>query len=280
VATERQQNQQFTFSFEEATLPVSPEASAIIHAHLPPAVLPPVRSEAPTDEFGDVPVPRPLPEAVAKGVFGIDDDDEPVDPSPDEVFAITVFHRERLTDLLESVRHVKELLAVPNCPNRADLLRQKERLSSQAQSIVGLYAEDFGEVAAQHFECWAARHMEIEQDRHGPDDTSAASEPTPVSGKVAEQSAIAQGVGATESLLAGEHGPAASTPRHAPASSPVPDGTAPAIVPAAPGQSPVVGSRRGTPVAAAKLPSTARAKPPGGLSRRRDPARRRAATFF
>jgi len=245
VAKERQQNQQFTFSFEEATLPLSPEASAIIHAHLPPAVLPPVRSETPADEFGDVPVPRPLPEAVAKGVFGIDDDDEPVDPSPDEVFAITVFHGERLTELLESVRHVKELLAVPNCPNRADLLRQKERLSSQAQSVVGLYAEDFGEVAAQHFECWAARQMEIEQDRHAQNDASAASEPTPVSGKVAEQPAIAQGVGATESLLAGEHGPAASRPRPAPALSPVPDGTAPASVPAAPGQSPVVGSRRG-----------------------------------
>ena|GEM_PF-2810686 len=244
MARERQQYQQFTFLFEEATLPLSPEASAIIHAHLPPAVLPPVCSEAPADEFGDVPVPRPLPEAVAKGVFGIEDNDEPVDPSPDEVFAITVFHGERLTELLESVRHVKELLAVPNCPNRADLLRQKERLSSQAQSIVGLYAEDFGEVAARNFECWAAHKMQFEQDRHGLDE-SAASEPTPVSGKVAKQPAIAQSVGATESFLAGEHGPATASPRHAAASSPMPDGTVPASVPAAPGQSPVVGSRRG-----------------------------------
>jgi hypothetical protein len=108
----------------------------------------------------DLPVPAPLPAAVAKGVFGTDDNDDPIDPSEEEVHEISMQHGEQLSEVLQELDAVnKRLAAQPS--NREELIRHKERLTCQKQGMLALYAEDFGEAAARHLESWA-RHRRFD----------------------------------------------------------------------------------------------------------------------
>ena len=83
-----------------------------------------------------LPVPRPLPEAVRAGRFGIDERGKPIFPGPDEVHAITVNHAQKLIDLLGT---------------RGDYAQKEFQLA------VAAYAEDFGEAAAARLEAYARR---------------------------------------------------------------------------------------------------------------------------
>jgi hypothetical protein len=47
-----------------------------------------------------LPVPKPLPQAVAAGNFGMEENGKPVRPGPDEVREITLAHADKLVDLL------------------------------------------------------------------------------------------------------------------------------------------------------------------------------------
>jgi hypothetical protein len=182
---QRQDQNQFSLPFEQTELPLTPQAAAVIHAHLPPAVLPPLLITAHwPNEIDGVPIPTPLREAVEREVFGTEENGDPVDPTPAEVLAITLYHGERLTELLESARHVDELLANRPSHGREELIRRKETVRCQMQSVLALYAEDFGEVAARHFQSWAERKLAEERgegasDQHEPDAEPECSATTP-----------------------------------------------------------------------------------------------------
>lgn len=90
-----------------------------------------------------LPVPRPLPSAVAAGRFGLEENGEPVCPSPREVREITEQHAEKLIGLLDS------LAAAPPAG--------KPQLLELFQSGVKAYEEDFGSAAAVQFDAYVRR---------------------------------------------------------------------------------------------------------------------------
>jgi hypothetical protein len=92
-----------------------------------------------------LPAPEPLPAAVKNGVFGYDDTDEPIEPDAAEVRAITLTHAERLIDILNQMRQ-----------GGADHVR----LTDQLRASLALYAEDFGQEAANRLEAYA-RHQDF-----------------------------------------------------------------------------------------------------------------------
>ena len=83
-----------------------------------------------------LPVPRPLPSAVAAGRFGQEDDGRPVRPGPNEVRAITEQHAEKLIDILGS------------------------RDDANFRHGLARYAEDFGQEAADQLEAYARRQVQ------------------------------------------------------------------------------------------------------------------------
>ena len=90
-----------------------------------------------------MPVPKPLPAAVAAGHFGTDDRGDAINPSADEVFAITDDHAEKLIDLIRS-------LPAPGHSGRASI-------EDQITAGIAKFAEDFGEHAAQRLEAYCRR---------------------------------------------------------------------------------------------------------------------------
>lgn len=103
-----------------------------------------------------LPVPKPLPAAIGRGHFG-EDEHGPIRPSPAEVRAITEAHTDRLVNLLEGLSEVESSLANSQCSDRARLYHEKDRLQGAYRSALAMYAEDFGEVAANRLDAWA-RH--------------------------------------------------------------------------------------------------------------------------
>ena len=106
-----------------------------------------------------LPVPKPLPAAIGQGHFG-EDEHGPIRPSPAEVRAITENHAERLIDLLDGLREMERSLRDSQCSDRARLYHEKDRLQNSYQSAIGLYAEDFGENAANRLDAWARYQFE------------------------------------------------------------------------------------------------------------------------
>ena len=102
-----------------------------------------------------MPVPEPLPEAVEKGNFGMEDDQTPVDPSPEEVFAITEQQGERMVELLEQLKCIEWRLENLTGEQRHPAILEKDRTLSAFQGMLALYAEDFGDVATRRLEAWA-----------------------------------------------------------------------------------------------------------------------------
>lgn len=104
-----------------------------------------------------LPVLKPLPSAIGKGHFG-EDEHGPIRPTPAEVRAITENHAERLINLLEGLSEVEGFLANSQCSDRARLYHEKDRLLSAYQGAMAMYAEDFGEHAANRLDAYA-RHQ-------------------------------------------------------------------------------------------------------------------------
>jgi len=127
---------------KQVTLPGLPEAERRQPARKSPAVMP---------------VPKPLPSAIGKGNFG-EDERGPVRPTAAEVRAITEHHAEKLIDLLGRLQDTDRKLARGGEGDRTSLIHQKDRLLSGYQSGIALYAEDFGEHAANRLDAYV-RHQ-------------------------------------------------------------------------------------------------------------------------
>ena len=95
-----------------------------------------------------LPIPKPLPAAVTAGHFGTDERGKPINPSADEVYAITNEHAENLIDLIQS-------LPTPGRPGRS-------AIEDQITAGIAKYAGDFGEHAAQRLEAYCRRQARLQ----------------------------------------------------------------------------------------------------------------------
>jgi hypothetical protein len=95
-----------------------------------------------------LPVPRPLPSAVAAGRFGQEENGKPVRPGAHEVRAITEQQAETLIGLLDT------LACAP--------ATGKDALQSQFSAVIAAYAEDFGQPAADRLEAYVRRQAELD----------------------------------------------------------------------------------------------------------------------
>lgn len=102
-----------------------------------------------------LPVPRPLPGAVAAGHFGHDEDGRPVRPAPDEVRAITEQHAEKLVRLLHQLNpEVVQTIGMADADPGA-----AERAFSTG---LAAYEEDFGQDEADRLEAYVRRQAALE----------------------------------------------------------------------------------------------------------------------
>ena len=130
-------------------VPVLAETPVGASAEPSPLLPAPQASHAPGEDGLDVfggptlPNPVPLPEAIERGVFGYEDNGEPVSPSPEEVEAITAYHADRLMDLLDTRRATDSAVARAARSDRAALYQAKDRALSAYQGALGLYARGF-----------------------------------------------------------------------------------------------------------------------------------------
>jgi hypothetical protein len=160
-------NDQLTFAWPPAA-PVASQSVALRQVALPgieaatePAVQPAKpRTQKPRRGPARLPVPRPLPSAVGKGNFG-EDERGPVRPNRDEVRAITDQQAERLIDLLDGLTATEGKLRTTTSGDRAALIREKDRLLCAFQSGIGLYAEDFGQIAANRLEAYVRHQLYV-----------------------------------------------------------------------------------------------------------------------
>jgi hypothetical protein len=106
------------------------------------------RERHPRRVVARLPVPRPLPSAVAAGRFGQEENGKPVNPGAHEVREITEQHAENLIDLLDS------LAAAP--ANRRDVLQL------QFDAGIATYREDFGPHAADQLKAYVTRQASLE----------------------------------------------------------------------------------------------------------------------
>jgi hypothetical protein len=95
-----------------------------------------------------LPVPSPLPSAIAASRFGQEENGRPVRPGAREVREITERHAEKLIDLLDSVASAP-----------AD---GKDALGSQFDAGIAAYGEDFGQHAADQLEAYVRRQASLD----------------------------------------------------------------------------------------------------------------------
>jgi hypothetical protein len=106
------------------------------------------RRERPRRIPARLPVPKPLPAAVASGHFGQEEDGKPVRPGVSEVRAITEQQAEKLIELLDTI-------ASAPASGKAALLES-------FQNGLAAYAEDFGQPAADQLEAYARRQAGLD----------------------------------------------------------------------------------------------------------------------
>ncbi len=94
-----------------------------------------------------MPVPRPLPEAVAAGHFGTNEKG-PIRPSLDEVREITDTYAHKLMDLLRAIRDGSDVAP-------------RDDLQAEFKRSINAYAEDFGSRAAQQLEAYVRKEVGI-----------------------------------------------------------------------------------------------------------------------
>jgi hypothetical protein len=120
-----------------------------------PAALPgskPARERPHRRIAARLPVPRPLPSAIAAGHFGQDEGGRPIRPGAHEVREITEHHAEKLIETLDSLQQ-----ASGSCiPGEATRLREL------FDSGIAAYAEDFGHHAAAQLEAYVRRQAGLD----------------------------------------------------------------------------------------------------------------------
>jgi uncharacterized protein YukE len=126
-----------------------PAATVVTEATSPlPAPAKRVRRRDPARITARLPVPRPLPSAVAAGQFGQEENGKPVRPGAREIREITEQHAEKLIDLLDS------LASAP--------ANGKDALRSQFDADIAAYGEDFGECAADQLQAYVKRQAGLD----------------------------------------------------------------------------------------------------------------------
>ena len=143
---------------EPVTAPASPTTDARKPAALFPAESKRLRRTISTR----LPVPKPLPAAVAAGHFG-HDDHGPIRPGADEVRAITERHGEKLIELFDGLRQVETWLSSSQCSDQARLYRERDMLNGRVTSAIAAYAEDFGTQPAEQLEAYARRQARLQE---------------------------------------------------------------------------------------------------------------------
>ena len=115
-----------------------------------PSEPPPDPTSNPTRRRIRFPVPRPLRDAVERGVFGFDKSGRPIRPDALEIRAITQTFADRLIDLLDDCRHAEMDDAVA-----------KEKCDQEFNTALADYAEDFGRPAAGDLEAYVRRQASL-----------------------------------------------------------------------------------------------------------------------
>ncbi len=103
-----------------------------------------------------LPVPKPLPPAVAAGHFGHDEEGRPIRPSADEVREITEAHAELLADMVADLAEADR---------RGVGATEVARRVAQLHDAVRKYAEDFGAPAAEQLLAYARRQVASDEPR-------------------------------------------------------------------------------------------------------------------
>jgi hypothetical protein len=114
-----------------------------------------------------LPVPRPLPEAIKAGHFGLDDTGKPITPTPDEVRAITEQHAERIIARLEGQRQMERSATASQCSDRTHVGSEAACLKDEIRAALDKYAHSFGRPAAAQLERYCWREL-VSDHRRGP----------------------------------------------------------------------------------------------------------------
>jgi len=142
----------------------APPQPSPVPSAAPASPAPPARTKIKTvraavqdaGRFGPtLPVPKPLPEAVAAGRFGTNEQGRTIRPDADEVRAITKTVADKLIDMLDA------LTPRPGHPATATALPEA------FGNLIAAYAEDFGDRAAQRLEAYARRQAFTEESDRG-----------------------------------------------------------------------------------------------------------------
>lgn len=130
------------------------------HKNIPVVAIEPATIEIasiPSDEsrHPELPTPTPLPDAVAQGVFGIDENEDPVEPSPEEIATITRMHAEKMVEILHSIVDAEEALIAAAPSDRPSFIARIDSRRSAYLGLMRLYADDFGDTAASQLDSYA-----------------------------------------------------------------------------------------------------------------------------
>lgn len=138
----------------------------------PPTVYEEPELTASMPAWDQMPVPKPLPNAVAAGVFGITEEG-PIDPDEEEAHAITEEHARELATCLADLQAVEDGLRngedprtrrVPKTEEARTklaefLAREEQRLKQTYGDALAAYAGGFGDDATQVLDLWVRKNV-------------------------------------------------------------------------------------------------------------------------
>jgi hypothetical protein len=148
---ERQRKGAAVTELADVPLPAHPRAEEVAGKSTP-------RQKRTRKSPATLPVPTPLPEAIGKGNFG-EDEHGPIRPKPDEVRAITENQAEKLIEILSELKAVEAELTGGGGTNRKALVQAKDKWLCAYQGGIAMYAEDFGEVAANRLDAYVRHEL-------------------------------------------------------------------------------------------------------------------------
>ena len=148
---ERQSKSTADTELSDVPLPAHPRAEEVAGKSAP-------RQKRTRKSPATLPVPTPLPEAIGKGNFG-EDEHGPIRPKADEVRAITENQAERLIEILSELKAVEGELSRSGGTNRKALIQAKDKWLCAYQGGIAMYAEDFGEVAANRLDAYVKHEL-------------------------------------------------------------------------------------------------------------------------
>lgn len=168
----RHVQQEFIWSEEPKKLEPMPEARTPTTTDLAPADAPETAqlNDLRPPPKHDVPIAKPLRDAVEQGVFGATTDG-PIDPDEEEVSAMTEEHGREIVAILADIQAVEDSVRTGEDPRTGktprtlgaegklrDFLEHEEpRLKSAYAAALDAYARGFGQEAASALDTWARK---------------------------------------------------------------------------------------------------------------------------